>query len=204
MDDQKTVSSNTVFTERPRFMFMSKILLAATALVLYVMQFLIFIPLIGIMKSIKTFDLKMTPVFILLGVAIVLGLASFALAIVGGVKNEGPFSLITVIVKACMIPFFGINLYCWLTGISGMLNPFLLMGIPFVGFLGICLTYVFMFTTSAPDIVYTIIFCIRNRKRPTGLMIAGVILEFFFLADLVGAILLHKTYKDITVQDSIR
>ena len=185
-------------------MFISKILLAVTALVLYVMQFLIFIPLIGIMNSIKTFNLKMTPVFILLGVAIVLGRASFVLAIIGGVKNEGPSSLITVIVKACMIPFFGINLYCWLMGISGMLNPFLLMGIPFVGFLGICLTYVFMFTTSAPDIVYTLIFCIRNRKRPTGLMITGVILEFFFLADLVGAILLHKTYKDITVQDSIR
>ena len=204
MENQKIVSGKTVFTNKPKFMFISKILLAVTALVLYVMQFLIFIPLIGIMNSIKTFNLKMTPVFILLGVAIVLGLASFVLAIIGGVKNEGPSSLITVIVKACMIPFFGINLYCWLMGISGMLNPFLLMGIPFVGFLGICLTYVFMFTTSAPDIVYTLIFCIRNRKRPTGLMITGVILEFFFLADLVGAILLHKTYKDITVQDSIR
>lgn len=204
MENQKIVSGKTVFTNKPKFMFISKILLAVTALVLYVMQFLIFIPLIGIMNSIKTFNLKMTPVFILLGVAIVLGLASFVLAIIGGVKNEGPSSLITVIVKACMIPFFGINLYCWLMGISGMLNPFLLMGIPFVGFLGICLTYVFMFTTSAPDIVYTLIFCIRNRKRPTGLMITGVILEFFFLADLVGAILLHKTYKEITIEDSIR
>ena len=204
MENQKIVSGKTVFTNKPKFMFISKIILAVTALVLYVMQFLIFIPLIGIMNSIKTFNLKMTPVFILLGVAIVLGLASFVLAIIGGVKNEGPSSLITVIVKACMIPFFGINLYCWLMGISGMLNPFLLMGIPFVGFLGICLTYVFMFTTSAPDIVYTLIFCIRNRKRPTGLMITGVILEFFFLADLVGAILLHKTYKEITIEDSIR
>ena len=204
MENQKTVSGKTVFTNKPKFMFISKILLAVTALVLYVMQFLIFIPLIGIINSINTFNLKMTPVFILLGVAIVLGLASFVLAIIGGVKNEGPSSLITVIVKACMIPFFGINLYCWLMGISGMLNPFLLMGIPFVGFLGICLTYVFMFTTSAPDIVYTLIFCIRNRKRPTGLMITGVILEFFFLADLVGAILLHKTYKEITIEDSIR
>ena len=204
MENQKIVSGKTVFTNKPKFMFISKILLAVTALVLYVMQFLIFIPLIGIMNSIKTFNLKMTPVFILLGVAIVLGLASFVLAIIGGVKNEGPSSLITVIVKACMIPFFGINLYCWLMGISGMLNPFLLMGIPFVGFLGICLTYVFMFTTSAPDIVYTLIFCIRNRKRPTGLMITGVILEFFFLADLEGAILLHKTYKEITIEDSIR
>ena len=198
MENQKIISGSAVYTQKPKFMFISKILLAVTAAVLYVMQFLVFIPMMGIMTGNNTFDLKMTPVFILLGVAVVLGLTSFVLAIIGGVKNEGPSSLITVIVKACMIPFFGINLYCWLLGISGMLNPFLLMGIPIVGFLGICLTYVFMFTTSAPDIVYTIIFCIRNKKRPTALMITGVILEFFFLADLVGAILLHKTYKDIT------
>lgn len=204
MGDQRIVNDKIVYTKKPKIMFISKILLVVTAAVLYVMQFLIFIPLMGVMTGNKTFDLRMTPVFILLGVAVAIGIASFVLAIIGGLKNEGPSSLITVIVKACMIPFFGINLYCWILGISGMLNPFLLMGIPLVGFLGICLTYVFMFTTSAPDIVYTLIFCIRNKKRPTGLMIAGIILEFFFLADLIGAILLHKTYKDITAQDSIR
>ena len=59
MENQKTVSGKTVFTNKPKFMFISKIILAVTALVLYVMQFLIFIPLIGIMNSIKTFNLKM-------------------------------------------------------------------------------------------------------------------------------------------------
>ncbi len=197
MENQRIVNANVVYTQKARLMFASKLLLVLTALVLYAMQILVFVPIMGLMNSLKTFDFNFPAIFILLGVSIVLGLTSFILAIVGGLKNEEPKTLVTIIVKAALIPFFCINLYCWILGISGMLNPFLLMGIPAVGFIGICLTYVYMFMTSAPDIVYTLIFCIKNKKRPTALMIVGVILEFFFLADIVGAILLHKSYKDI-------
>ena len=197
MENQRIVNAKVVYTQKARLMFASKLLLVLTALVLYAMQILVFVPIMGLMNSLKTFDFNFPAIFILLGVSIVLGLTSFILAIVGGLKNEEPKTLVTIIVKAALIPFFCINLYCWILGISGMLNPFLLMGIPAVGFIGICLTYVYMFMTSAPDIVYTIIFCIKNKKRPTALMIVGVILEFFFLADIVGAILLHKSYKDI-------
>lgn len=197
MENQRIVNANVVYTQKARLMFASKLLLVLTALVLYAMQILVFVPIMGLMNSLKTFDFNFPAIFILLGVSIVLGLTSFILAIVGGLKNEEPKTLVTIIVKAALIPFFCINLYCWILGISGMLNPFLLMGIPAVGFIGICLTYVYMFMTSAPDIVYTLIFCIKNKKRPTALMIVGVILEFFFLADIVGAVLLHKSYKDI-------
>lgn len=199
MENQRVVNAKVVYTQKARLMFTCKLMLILTAVVLYVMQFLVFIPIIGIMNSMKTFDFNFPVIFILLGVSIILGLTAFILAIVGGLKNEEPKTLTTVIVKAALIPFFGINLYCWLLGISGMMNPFLLMGIPAVGFIGMCLTYVFMFMTSGPDIVYTLIFCIKNKKRPTALMIVGVILEFFFLADLVGAILLHKTFKENTL-----
>lgn len=199
MENQRVVNAKVVYTQKARLMFTCKLMLILTAVVLYVMQFLVFIPIIGIMNSMKTFDFNFPVIFILLGVSIILGLTAFILAIVGGLKNEEPKTLTTVIVKAVLIPFFGINLYCWLLGISGMMNPFLLMGIPAVGFIGMCLTYVFMFMTSGPDIVYTLIFCIKNKKRPTALMIVGVILEFFFLADLVGAILLHKTFKENTL-----
>ena len=197
MDNQRIVNAKVVYTEKPRLMFASKLLLILTAVVLYAMQIMVFVPIMGLMNSLKTFDFNFPVIFILLGISIVLGITSFILAIVGGIKNEEPKTLVTIIVKAALIPFFCINLYCWILGISGMLNPFLLMGIPAVGFIGICLTYVYMFMTSAPDIVYTLIFCIKNKKRPTALMIVGVILEFFFLADIVGAVLLHKSYKEI-------
>ena len=204
MENQRIVSDKIIYTKKPKFMRISKIMLILTAVVLYIMQILVFVPMMGIMTESRTFNLSLPAVFIVLAVSILLGLTAFILAIVGGVKNESPSTLVTVIVKACLIPFFGINLYCWILGLAGMMNPFLMFGIPAVGFIGICLTYVYMFMTSAPDIVYTIIFCIKNKKRPTALMIVGVILEFFFLSDLVGAILLHKTYKDITIEDSIR
>ena len=204
MENQRIVSDKIICTKKPKLMFISKLLLILTTVVLYVMQALVFIPILGLMNSMKTFDFNFPAIFILLAVSLILGFTSFILAIVGGIKNESPSSLITVIVKACLIPFFAINLYCWLLGISGMMNPFLMLGIPAIGLIGICLTYVYMFMTSAPDIVYTLIFCIKNKKRPTSLMIVGIILEFFFLSDLVGAILLHKTYKDITIEDSIR
>ena len=197
MDNQRIVNAKVVYTEKPRLMFASKLLLILTAVVLYAMQIMVFVPIMGLMNSLKTFDFNFPVIFILLGISIVLGITSFILAIVGGIKNEEPKTLVTIIVKAALIPFFCINLYCWILGISGMLNPFLLMGIPAVGFIGICLTYVYMFMTSAPDIVYTLIFCIKNKKRPAALMIVGVILEFFFLADIVGAVLLHKSYKEI-------
>lgn len=71
-----------------------------------------------------------------------------------------------------------------------------MLGIPVAAFIGICLTYGYMLTTSLPDIVYTMIFCIRNKRKPSRLMVIGVILEFILMLDFVGSIILHEAYKD--------
>ena len=199
MDNPKIVNDKIIFTNKPRLMLASKIILAITVVVLYVMQALVFFPMYGRLHDVNYGNFNFPAIFILLGVSLVMGLSAFIIAIVGAVKNEAPVTIVTVVVKAVMIPFFGINLYLWIMGISGMLNPFLMLGIPAVGFIGVCLTYVYMLMTSLPDILYTIIFCIKNRKRPSTFMIVGVILEFFFLGDLIGAILLHKAFKDAIV-----
>lgn len=196
MENQKVVSDKVIFTEKPRFMKASKIILALTVVVLYVMQALVFFPMYGILHDVNYGDFNFPAIFILLGVSLVLGLAAFVLAIIGSVKNEAPVTIVTVVLKAVMVPFFGINLYLWIMGISGMLNPFLMLGIPAVGFIGVCLTYVYMLMTSLPEILYTIIFCVKNKKRPVVFMIVGVILEFFFIGDIIGAIMLHKAFKD--------
>ena len=196
MENQKVVSDKVIFTEKPRFMKASKIILALTVVVLYVMQALVFFPMYGILNQKDFGDFNFPAIFILLGVSLVLGLAAFILAIIGSVKNEAPVTIVTVVLKAVMVPFFGINLYLWIMGIIGMLNPFLMLGIPAVGFIGVCLTYVYMLMTSLPEILYTIIFCVKNKKRPVVFMIVGVILEFFFIGDIIGAIMLHKAFKD--------
>ena len=199
MENQKIVNGKIIFTSKPRLTLISKVILTVTVLVLYAMQILVFLPMYGILHEKDFGDFNFPAIFILLGISLVLGITALILAIIGAVKNESPVTLITIVLKAVMIPFFGINLYLWIVGISGMLNPFLLLGIPAVGFIGFCLTYVYMMMTSAPDILYTIIFCIKNKRRPDVYMVIGVICEFFFLVDIVGAVMLHKSLKKAIV-----
>ncbi len=191
-------SSNRVSVKKSRFMLVSKILLIVNIIVLYVMQVMIVIPVYGMINEVETF----TPDLIVLGVLIVapvvLGLVAFILAIIGGVKNEAPATLITVIVKIVMIPFFIANFVCWLLCICGMMNPFLIWGTPIVGVVGMLITYIYMMVTSWPDIIYTFIFCKKNKRKLKGMMRAGVILEFFFVLDVIGSILLHKALDDNT------
>ena len=77
-----------------------------------------------------------------------------------------------------------------------MLNPFLMWAIPLVMVIGVCLTYAYMFMSSWPDIIYMIIYLIKNKRRPKTGMVLGIVFEFFFVLDIVGAILVNKAYKE--------
>ena len=179
-------------------MAVSKWVLAASAAVLYVMQVCILVPVLGIMYHLNTPDFNFTLIGILLGIALILGIAALVFAVIGTVKREDdPKTKTTVIIKAVMIPFFCINIYLWCVLLSGLMNPFLFLTIPIVICLGVCLTWCYMFMTSFPDIIYMIAFLIRKKKKPDIRMILGLIFEFFFLLDLVGAILIHKSFEEL-------
>ena len=188
---------NTIKKETKN-MAVSKWILAAAVAVLYVMQVCILVPVIGIMSSIDLPDFNFPLIGILLGITLILGIVSLVFAIIGTVKKEDePKTLMTVIIKAVMVPFFCINLYLWYVLVSGLMNPFLFLAIPVVMCLGVCLTWCYMFMTSFPDIIYMIAFLIRKKKKPDIKMILGLIFEFFFLIDLVGAILIHKSFEEL-------
>lgn len=201
MENEIVIDKDKIYVEKPRFMLVSKILLILTVVVLYVMQMVIGIPILGLYLHKNFGNLNFKLIFILLGVSLVLDLATFILSIIGSVKNEAPLTKISVVIKIVMIPFFCINLVLWLLLISGMLNPFLLFGIPFVGFVGICLTYAYMLMTGLPDVIYSIIVFIRNKKRPKLLVVLGDILCFFFLADVIGIFLIHGTFKKTLIEN---
>ena len=97
--------------------------------------------------------------------------------------------------KALMIPIFLLNICLWCMTVLGMLNPFLMFGIPLIICVGCALTYAYMFMSSWPDIIYMIIYLIKNKRRPKTGMVLGLIFEFFFVLDLIGAILVHRAYK---------
>ena len=182
-------------------MLISKIVLFVCLASMYFMQANVALPLYDVFHQTNIGgQLDVNFVLEILVVTVCIGLAAFILGIIGGAMREAkPYVVLTIVIKILMIPFFGINIYLWLLVMSGMLNPFLLLGIPAVGFIGFCLTYVYMMMTSAPDILYTIIFCIKNKRRPDVYMVIGVICEFFFLVDIVGAVMLHKSLKKAIV-----
>ena len=182
------------------FMLASKIVILVATLILYVMQMLIAVPLFGAFVLEENWgdmdNARLSAVGILLAVALVLDLVSFILAIIGSAKQEDPKTKMTVIIKALFIPFFLINITLYVLSFLGMLNPFLMWAIPLVMVIGVCLTYAYMFMSSWSDIIYMIIYLIKNKRRPKPGMVLGIIFEFFFVLDIVGAILVNKAYKE--------
>jgi len=183
--------------KKGRPMFVGKCLLMAAVAVLYGMEAAIFIPLWGIMHHLNWPDFNFKLIGILLGVAVLLGIIALVFSIIGTVKQDEPYTKITLVLKLVMVPFFGMNLYAWIALLSGMMNPFLFLGIPAIICIGICLTYVYMMMTSLPDIIYMIAFTIKRKKKPNASMVAGIILEFFFVLDVLGSIFIHKAYNEI-------
>ena len=178
------------------FMLASKIVILVATLILYVMQMLIAVPLFGAFVLEENWgdmdNARLSAVGILLAAALVLDLVSFVLAIIGAAKQEEPKTKMTVIIKAFFIPFFLINITLYVLSFLGMLNPFLMWAIPLVILIGVCLTYAYMFMSSWPDIIYLI----KNKRRPKPGMVLGIVFEFFFVLDIVGAILINKAYKE--------
>ena len=193
--ENTTPEMQKVLVKRPRLMRVCKILLIVTITVLYLMQGFIAVPLYGMMKSVDTGELNVKLVFILLAISVLTGITALGFGIAGTVKNENPLTGITVGVKIAMIPFFGLNIVLWILLFAGMLNPFLMFGIPLAAVIGVCLTYVYMLMTGLPDIIYSIGFCIKNKKCPAALLIAGVILSFIFVLDVIGIIMIHRSLK---------
>ena len=185
--------------EPTHFMLAAKIVILVATVVLYVMQMLIAVPLFGAFVLEENWgdmdNARLSAVGILLAVALVLDLVSFVLAIIGSAKQEEPKTGMTILIKALFIPFFLINITLYILSFLGMMNPFLMWAIPLVMCIGVCLTYAYMFMSSWPDIIYMIIYLIKNKRRPKLRMVLGLIFEFFFVLDLIGAILVHRAYK---------
>ena len=191
------MQQDMVEVRKPAAMLIGKVILILTVAVLYVMQGMISIPILGLELQKDLGELNVNLVLIMLGVSLGLGLISLIFSIVGSVRGEAPLTKITVVLKAVMIPFFIINIVLWFFLMSGMMNPFLMLGIPVVAVLGVVLTYIYLLTTSLPDVIYTIAFTIKNKRKPTAKLVAGCVLSFFFVLDIAGSILIHRSLKDM-------
>lgn len=194
----KIIHGSDIYKKKTHFMTISMVMLVLTMCVYYALQMAIVIPMYGILHSKGWDDFNWTLIIVLLVVALVMGIFPWVFAIIGAIKNENPHTMVTIVVKSMMIPFFCINLLAWVMLVGGLMNPFLLLTIPAVICIGVCMTYVFMLTTSLPEIIYMIIFMIKQKKKPKLFMVIGIVCLFFFVLDIPGSVFIHREYKKIT------
>lgn len=187
--------------KKPKLMVIAKCLLFAMAFLMYVIVVRIAMFLWALMTDNHLTGTgepdSMAPAFLIIGcTASLLGLASIILATVAGLKNERSCSGLTVALKLLMIPWYIGNLILWTFLVLGMMNPFTFIGIPFAMAIGVGITYVSMLTMSLPDFIYRVIMLVKKRKRPSTKIVLGLIFSFFFVTDVVAAILFYMEDLD--------
>jgi len=112
--------------------------------------------------------------------------------------NYNPLKM-TMITKLALMPWFCFNFFICLLVIAGMLNPWLFIGIPIIAAILMCVTYVFMISTSIYAIAF-IIRCYYKRKiKVSFINIFSMILLIIFTLDVVASIILFVKYNEISL-----
>lgn len=106
---------------------------------------------------------------------------------------ESPYKS-TLIIKLSLIPFYIFNFIFWVLIMIGMLNPFLFIFMPLVLFSAIAAAYLYMVSTSIPNVVYA--FVHRTDGSAEGVDALIAVTQFIFVADVVGALLLCIRNKE--------
>ena len=177
------------------FITASKIFILLGALSMYALQIGVLYPLRFVMRGES--GTSIDPAFVVgcIFAALLFGIIGLILAIVAGVRKEAPATVFSMVLKFMMIPFFILNFLFWAFFFLGTLNPFLIVASPFVILIGAFLTYLVVLMTSLPDVIFTLIELRLYPNCPKKLFVIGLIFSFFFVLDVVGAVILHIAFK---------
>lgn len=152
-----------------------------------------------------TSDMDFSGTMILMAVLIFLatisGITAGVVSLVGAIKKNGaPPLFTTALVKIFSLPLYLISGALWVLLAMGMYNPFLIWGIPIEIGIGIGCTFIYMIGTSAPLIIYAIVYSIKYKRKPTVSIVLAVLFLFTLVLDYVGliiyAIFLKKWFVD--------
>ncbi|MBO4579355.1 MAG: isoprenylcysteine carboxylmethyltransferase family protein [Clostridiales bacterium] len=182
--------------KRPKLMVLSKCLLFAMGFLMYVIVVRIAIFLYALLTDNPVTGTRqpetMLPAYLIIGcTASLLGTVAIILAAIAAIKNERSCSGLTLALKLVMIPWYIGNFILWTFLVLGLMNPFTFIGIPFAMAISVGLTYVSMLTMSLPDFIYRVVMLVKKRKRPSTRIVLGLIFSFFFVTDVVAAILFY-------------
>lgn len=170
----------------------NKILLIIQTALMYVSMILVYTPIIRMFWTKDDNPIAagmMISGAAIAGVCLLIAVAIYVLSIITIFKKQVvDSSQFTMIIKFTLIPWYIANFVLWVLLVGGMLNPFLILGIPIIIALSVIGTYMFMFSSTLNNIC-TIFAELKNKTlNPSGLLIAGMILQFFFCLDALGAI----------------
>ena len=140
--------------------------------------------------------------FCLVCVTLILGFANLLVCIKCYKElSESSFTKTNLVIKLGLIPFFIINFVFWGILWLGTFNMFLLPLAPFVWVISLSSTYLFLLISSTPNIVFVVTKLIKTKD---WVYIVYGILHFIYLADVVGALLLHiHETKDKKIEGEI-
>lgn len=101
----------------------------------------------------------------------------------------------TLLFKILQIPLYCANYVCWALLSAALLNPFMMIALPFVIVSGTVLTYILLLGTGVPNVMFAV-GSLCGKKAGKGRLIAAVVFHFLFVLDLPGAIILYITAKN--------
>ena len=120
----------------------------------------------------------------------VFGTVGAVLSVIGLWKGIASPVKATFIVKLVLIPWYIMNVfYCVIS--CGILMKVAVL----ILFLSVCVTYAFMVLAGIPDVLYTVRALKNRRVKPSALLIVGILFQFVFVLDVVGAGLLLRVFK---------
>lgn len=173
--------------------------------VMYVSIILVYIPAIILLNS-NTYTITNNPYnpmfiagFIIIILALIISLTIVIISVIASAKGKDEdMTKFTLIIKLAAIPWFVANYVMWFLLVLGMLNPILFLAIPITIALSMTGTYVLMMSSSLNNIVPLIGKVKRKEIKLKPLLMIGIIFQFIFCLDILGAIFVmisNKTNK---------
>jgi hypothetical protein len=143
-----------------------------------------------------------TAIFAFMGLGVAFGIVALIVALINAIlalihvfRCSVPPTKTSMVIKIVLIPFYLMNFFYWALLAAGFCNPWLMLGVPLIITLGAIITFCYMISTSAPNLFYLFRLGKEKKLKANGYYVTAIVFHFFFILDVVGAIMLDHLLK---------
>lgn len=127
--------------------------------------------------------------------ALIPAIINIVLSFIGCFSAPIAHTTSSLVIKLILLPWQALNFYVWLFVVAVCANPWLFLAVPIVIFLGLSTSYLYILSSSSPNIAFIISSLKSKKLRDTGALLCSLIFHFIFILDAVGAIMLSFILK---------